>query len=91
MQAPDYHHAFDQLTFHVLWCVSQDVAADVFAPTVTLVSASQDPRWTVQPAVITSVSPSSARQKSKSPGATQAAASHKAKPCNRKGRKEKVC
>uniref|UniRef100_H3DG08 Protein c-Fos n=1 Tax=Tetraodon nigroviridis TaxID=99883 RepID=H3DG08_TETNG len=57
-----------------------------FVPTVTVISSSQDLRWMVQPAVITAVSASSARQKSKS----QTAAAHKAKPCNRKGHKEKL-
>lgn len=71
----------------VMHCgVFQDVGVDAFVPTVTVISSSQDLRWMVQPAVITAVSASSARQKSKS----QTAAAHKAKPCNRKGHKEKV-
>lgn len=74
----------------VFWQL-QDIAADAFVPTVTVISTSPDLRWTVQPAVITSVSPSSTRQKTKSHGATQTAAAHKAKPSNRKGHKEKVC
>ncbi|TWW68906.1 protein c-Fos [Takifugu flavidus] len=68
---------------------AEDIAADAFVPTVSVISSSPDLRWTVQPAVITSVSPSSTRQKTKSHGATQTAAAHKAKPSNRKGHKEK--
>lgn len=74
----------------VFWPL-QDIAADAFVPTVTVISTSADLRWTVQPADITSVSPSPTRQKTKSHGATQTAAAHKAKPSNRKGHKEKVC
>lgn len=69
----------------VFWPL-QDVAADAFVPAVSVISTSPDLRWTVQPAVNTSVS----RQKTKSHGATQTAAAHKAKPSNRKGHKEKV-
>lgn len=71
--------------------VFQGIAVDAFVPTVTVISTSQDLRWMVQPTVITSVSPSSARQKTKSHDATQTAASHRAKPSNRKAHKEKVC
>lgn len=80
------------ISSHFIYCgVFQDIAVDAFVPTATVVSTSQDLRWMVQPTVITSVSPSSARQKTKSHDATQTAASHKAKPSNRKGHKEKVC
>ncbi|XP_041815023.1 proto-oncogene c-Fos-like [Chelmon rostratus] len=67
-------------------------AADSFVPTVTAISTSPDLRWMVQPAVITSVSPSSGRAKTKTHGATQSsspAAANKAKPSNRKGLKDK--
>ena len=75
----------------------QDVetsAADSFVPTVTAISSSPDLRWMVQPAVITSVSPSSSRAKLKTHGATQSsspAGANKAKPSNRKGQKAQVC
>ncbi|XP_062293797.1 protein c-Fos-like [Scomber scombrus] len=65
-------------------------AADSFVPTVTAISSSPDLRWMVQPAVITSVSPSSSRAKPKTHGATQSsspAGANKAKPSNRKGQK----
>lgn len=76
---------------HFMHCgVFQDIAVDAFVPTPTGISTSQDLRWMVQPTVTTSVSPSSARQKTKSHDATQSAASHKAKPSNRTGHKEKV-
>lgn len=83
------HVAIINLVNVVFWPL-QDVAADAFVPTVSVISTSPDLRWTVQPAVNTSVSPSSTRQKTKSHGATQTAAAHKAKPSNRKGHKEKV-
>uniref|UniRef100_A0A8C3AG27 Protein c-Fos n=1 Tax=Cyclopterus lumpus TaxID=8103 RepID=A0A8C3AG27_CYCLU len=67
-------------------------AADSFVPTVTAISTSPDLRWMVQPTVITSVSPSSGRAKTKSRGSTQLscpAGANKAKPSNRKGLKDK--
>ncbi|XP_027140219.1 proto-oncogene c-Fos isoform X1 [Larimichthys crocea] len=68
-------------------------AADSFVPTVTAISTSPDLRWMVQPTVITSVSPSSGRAKTKTDGATQssspAAAATKGKSSNRKGLKDK--
>lgn len=77
---------------HFMCCgVFQDIAVDAFVPTVTVISTSQDLRWMVQPTVTTSVSPLSARQKTKSHDATQTRASHKAKLPTRKGHKEKVC
>ncbi|XP_026197446.1 proto-oncogene c-Fos-like [Anabas testudineus] len=66
-------------------------AADPFVPTVTAISTSPDLRWMVQPAVITSVPPSSGRAKTKARGATQSsspAGANKAKPSNRKGQRE---
>uniref|UniRef100_A0A3B4UST7 Protein c-Fos n=1 Tax=Seriola dumerili TaxID=41447 RepID=A0A3B4UST7_SERDU len=50
---------------------SETSAADSFVPTVTAISTSPDLRWMVQPTVITSVSPSSGRAKTKTHGATQ--------------------
>lgn len=77
---------------HFMCCgVFQDIAVDAFVPTVTVIATSQDLRWMVQPTVTTSVSPSAARQKSKSLDATQTAASHRAKTSSRKGHKERVC
>ncbi|XP_070844252.1 protein c-Fos-like [Chaetodon trifascialis] len=67
-------------------------AADSFVPTVTAISTSPDLRWMVQPTVITSVSPSSGRAKTKTHGANQSssrAAASKAKPSTRKGLKDK--
>ncbi|XP_074541345.1 protein c-Fos [Halichoeres trimaculatus] len=66
--------------------------AESFVPTVTAISTSPDLKWMVQPTVITSVSPSS-RAKSRSQSKNQASSSagvNKAKPCNRKGTKDKV-
>ncbi|TDH00402.1 hypothetical protein EPR50_G00187870 [Perca flavescens] len=62
-------------------------AADSFVPTVTAISTSTDLRWMVQPTVITSVSPSSRRAKTKTQSSS---AANKAKPSNRKGLKEKA-
>ncbi|XP_068580603.1 protein c-Fos [Cebidichthys violaceus] len=67
-------------------------AADSFVPTVTAISTSPDLRWMVQPTVITAVSPSSGRAKTKTRGSTQAscpAGASKAKPSSRKGLKDK--
>ncbi|XP_034554708.1 proto-oncogene c-Fos [Notolabrus celidotus] len=66
--------------------------ADSFVPTVTAISTSPDLKWMVQPTVITSVSPSS-RAKSRSQSKNQSsslAGANKAKPCNRKGPKDKA-
>ncbi|XP_037605880.1 proto-oncogene c-Fos [Sebastes umbrosus] len=63
-------------------------AADSFVPTVTAISTSPDLRWMVQPTVITSVSPSSGRAKSKTHGSSQSAGANKAKQ-GRKGLKDK--
>ncbi|XP_070705145.1 protein c-Fos-like [Pempheris klunzingeri] len=73
--------------------VEISAAADSFVPTVTAISSSPDLRWMVQPTVITSVSPSSGRGKTKTHGATHASSSAgatKAKPSNRKGLKDKA-
>ncbi|XP_071335264.1 protein c-Fos [Trachinotus anak] len=70
---------------------SETSAADSFVPTVTAISTSPDLRWMVQPTVITSVSPSSGRAKTKTHGATQPsspAGANKAKPSSRKGQRE---
>uniref|UniRef100_A0A3B5B3E1 Protein c-Fos n=1 Tax=Stegastes partitus TaxID=144197 RepID=A0A3B5B3E1_9TELE len=67
-------------------------AAASFVPTVTAISTSPELRWMVQPTVLTSVSPSSGRAKSKTHAATQSSspsgARNKAKGCSRKGQKE---
>ncbi|XP_039981667.1 proto-oncogene c-Fos-like [Xiphias gladius] len=70
---------------------SETSAADSFVPTVTAISTSPDLRWMVQPTVISSVSPSSGRAKTKSHGATRPpspAGANKAKPSSRKGQRE---
>uniref|UniRef100_A0A3B4UQK3 Protein c-Fos n=1 Tax=Seriola dumerili TaxID=41447 RepID=A0A3B4UQK3_SERDU len=70
---------------------SETSAADSFVPTVTAISTSPDLRWMVQPTVITSVSPSSGRAKTKTHGATQPsspAGANKAKLSSRKGQRE---
>ncbi|XP_033504289.2 protein c-Fos-like [Epinephelus lanceolatus] len=68
-------------------------AADSFVPTVTAISTSPDLRWMVQPTVITSVSPSAGRAKTRTHGSSQSssppAGATKAKPSNRKGLKDK--
>ncbi|XP_047429904.1 protein c-Fos-like [Mugil cephalus] len=66
-------------------------AAALFVPTVTTISTSPELKWMVQPTVITSVSPTSGRAKTKTHVATRAASpagAIKTKPCNRKGQKE---
>ncbi|KAM3602620.1 uncharacterized protein V6R79_007485 [Siganus canaliculatus] len=70
---------------------SETSAAGSFVPTVTAISTSHDLRWMVQPTVITSVSPTSGRAKTKAHGATQSSptVASKAKPSNRKGLKDK--
>ncbi|XP_023259248.1 proto-oncogene c-Fos-like [Seriola lalandi dorsalis] len=70
---------------------SETSAADSFVPTVTAISTSPDLRWMVQPTVITSISPSSGRAKTKTHGATQLsspAGANKAKLSSRKGQRE---
>ncbi|KAI3364321.1 hypothetical protein L3Q82_011125, partial [Scortum barcoo] len=64
-------------------------AADSFVPTVTAISTSPDLRWMVQPAVITSVSPSAGRAKTRAQPSSPAGGANKAKPSNRKGLKDK--
>ncbi|XP_078130917.1 protein c-Fos-like [Sander vitreus] len=66
---------------------TESSAADSFVPTVTAISTSPDLRWMVQPTVITAVSPSSRRAKTKTQSSS---AANKAKPSNRKGLKEKA-
>lgn len=72
-------------------------AAETFVSNVTTISqTSLDLRWMVQPTVITSVSPSSGRTKSKARGATPHSSPpsgvNKTKPSNnRKGQREQVC
>ncbi|KAF3702820.1 Proto-oncogene c-Fos Cellular oncogene fos [Channa argus] len=72
--------------------MGQDVetsAVDSFVPTVTAISTSPDLKWMVQPTVITSVSPSSRRTKTKAPGATQSPSPAGAnKAFHRKGQRE---
>ncbi|XP_026175007.1 proto-oncogene c-Fos-like [Mastacembelus armatus] len=66
-------------------------AVDSFVPSVTVISTSPDLRWMVQPTVITSVSPSSSRAKTKAHGSTHSsstAGANKAKSSNRKGQRE---
>ncbi|XP_028997610.1 protein c-Fos-like isoform X1 [Betta splendens] len=68
-------------------------AADSFVPTVTAISTSPDLRWMVQPTVITSVSPSSGRAKTRARGANQSsspAGANKAKSSNRKGQRDQA-
>ncbi|XP_035474086.2 protein c-Fos [Scophthalmus maximus] len=70
---------------------SDTSATDSFVPTVTAISTSPDLSWMVQPTVITSVSPSSGRARTRSRRATQPsspAGANKAKPCSRKGQRE---
>ncbi|XP_058469682.1 protein c-Fos-like [Solea solea] len=72
---------------------SDTSAADTFVPTVTTVSTSPDLRWMVQPAVITSASPSRPRARTKtrctppSPP-PQPSGANKAKSSSRKAQKE---
>lgn len=78
----------------VLFQDSDTSATDSFVPTVTAISTSPDLSWMVQPTVITSVSPSSGRARTRSRRATQPsspAGANKAKPCSRKGQREQVC
>ncbi|XP_067338571.1 protein c-Fos-like isoform X1 [Channa argus] len=74
--------------------MGQDVetsAVDSFVPTVTAISTSPDLKWMVQPTVITSVSPSSRRTKTKAPGATQSPSPAGAnKAFHRKGQREQA-
>uniref|UniRef100_A0A3B5B4Q7 Protein c-Fos n=1 Tax=Stegastes partitus TaxID=144197 RepID=A0A3B5B4Q7_9TELE len=51
--------------------LSSSVDTASFVPTVTAISTSPELRWMVQPTVLTSVSPSSGRAKSKTHAATQ--------------------
>ncbi|XP_062267556.1 protein c-Fos-like [Platichthys flesus] len=69
---------------------SDTSASDSFVPTVTAISTSPDLRWMVQPTVLTSVSPSSGRAKTKTHGANHRPSSgaNKAKPSSRKGQRE---
>lgn len=87
---------FDCVHGMPLWVLqgTDTSAADPFVPTVTAISTSRDLRWMVQPTVLTSVTPSSGRAKSKARGATQSSSTAdatKAKPSNRKGQREQVC
>ncbi|KAF3849833.1 hypothetical protein F7725_019552 [Dissostichus mawsoni] len=67
--------------------------ADSFVPTVTAISTSLGLMWMVQPTVITSVSPSASRAKTKTHGSSKSsspAGAKKTKPSNRKGLKDKA-
>ncbi|KAL3052554.1 proto-oncogene c-Fos [Trematomus bernacchii] len=67
--------------------------ADSFVPTVTAISTSPGLMWMVQPTVITSVSPSAGRAKTKTHGSSKSsspAGAKKTKPSNRKGLKDKA-
>ncbi|KAM3861590.1 protein c-Fos-like [Diretmus argenteus] len=62
-------------------------APGVFVPTVTAISTSPDLRWMVQPTVLTSVSPSSRRAKSKAHGRSSSPAGA-SKSSSRKAQKD---
>uniref|UniRef100_A0A8D3CM97 Protein c-Fos n=1 Tax=Scophthalmus maximus TaxID=52904 RepID=A0A8D3CM97_SCOMX len=88
---PGCSHSIMLFVVVVLFQDSDTSATDSFVPTVTAISTSPDLSWMVQPTVITSVSPSSGRARTRSRRATQPsspAGANKAKPCSRKGQRE---
>ncbi|XP_041661836.1 proto-oncogene c-Fos [Cheilinus undulatus] len=85
-------HPSDSLSLSVDSDKDTESSADSFVPTVTAISTSLDLKWMVQPTVITSASPSSrakSRSQSKNQSSSQAG-SNKAKPCSKKGLKDKA-